>query len=165
MTAERTRFLFDYDPPSGLLRRRRHANRNSSYLPLGEAVGHMENSGYLRISIDGRRYLIHKIVWLHFYGEWPKNHIDHVDGNRSNNRIANLRLATPSQNSANKKTNNNNVLGCKGVKLHKQTGKYHARIYVGGVTISLGLHHKMEDAARAYANAAKIHFGEFARLS
>ena len=154
ITQEEAHNLFEYDPVTGSLR----------YRSNGKIAGSSQN-GYRRVKIKGKKYLVHRIIWLMVYGEWPSNHLDHRDCNRSNNRLENLRLANPHLNKANEPVRIDNLLQRKGVTFHRQTRKYQARIFVNGKSISLGLHHTIDDAAAAYAEAARKHFGEFARLS
>lgn len=93
----------------------------------------------------------------------PSERVDHKDGNGLNNRRNNLRLATHTQNMQNRKKHKNNTTGYKGV--FKNGKKYIARIRVNGKLLSCGTYETPELAARAYDNAALIHFGEFARLN
>lgn len=151
LTAEDVRGLFDYE--AGVFRWKKN----------GAIAGYAINTGYRAIKINGHQYVVHKLVWLYVYGIWPSGPLDHVDCNKSNNKIENLRLADASLNAANISVRPDNALSRKGVQLHKATGKYRARIFIKGKHISLGLHHKIEDAVSAYAKAAKEHFGEYAR--
>lgn len=91
--------------------------------------------------------------------------VDHMDRNVSNNRRSNLRVATELQNRSNKSRYSNNWSGFKGVHLVKATGKYQARIQVGGKRISLGCFTTPLEAGRAYDQAAKQYHGEFASLN
>ena len=89
--------------------------------------------------------------------------VDHINCDGLDNRRANLRFATPAQNSANSRRRWDNTSGYKGVYFHKQTGKWRARLRSAKKHYSLGLFDNLEDAARAYRVAAEQHFGEFAR--
>ena len=113
--------------------------------------------GYVFIGVDGTQYGAHRLAWLIRTGEWQPDgmQIDHINGVRSDNRIANLRLATPSQNNANWHRPG------KGIRLHS-CGKWEARLRVCGRALYLGLHDSAEEASAAYQGAAKLHFGEFA---
>jgi hypothetical protein len=91
--------------------------------------------------------------------------IDHIDRNKLNNRKSNLRLATHRQNDCNKIVRKDSVSGYKGVQLHKQTGKWRARIKVDYKNIHLGLFEDILDAAKAYNEAALRYYGEFAYLN
>jgi hypothetical protein len=103
------------------------------------------------------------LIWLYMTGEWPSDDIDHRDRDGLNNRWANLREATRSQNLANRCAQVNNAIGVKGVCLERATGRYLAYIKVAGRTIALGRFGTAEEASRAYMAAALQHFGEFAR--
>lgn len=90
---------------------------------------------------------------------------DHVDSNGLNNRRANLRAATPSQNQHNKRKPKNNTSGFKGVYQSKETGKWRAAITIRRRTVGLGSHDTPEAAHAAYANASAMMHGEFGRLA
>ena len=89
---------------------------------LGKLAGWIENTGYRRVLIDGKKYQIHRLVYMMHYGFMPKT-IDHLDGNRLNNKIENLRPATIEENCRNSIKRTNNTSGVKGVFWNKQTGK------------------------------------------
>ncbi|MCY7423508.1 HNH endonuclease [Bacillus amyloliquefaciens] len=91
--------------------------------------------------------------------------VDHINGNKLDNRRENLRIATRSQNNANKRMQSNNTSGYRGVNWHKQRRKWVAKIQVDRKSIHLGLYEKKEDAARAYNKAAVLYYGEFAQLN
>ncbi len=165
ITWERLGELLDYNPETGVFRWKKLSHESVSNISVGDVAGWVENNGYRRITIDGQRYVAHRLAWFYMKGEMPKGKLDHKDGNRDYSAIANLRIATPRQNSANRKCHANNLVGLKGVQIHKQTGKYRARIFINGKHVSLGLHDTPDDAARAYAVAARDAFGEFARVA
>lgn len=91
--------------------------------------------------------------------------IDHINGNTLDNRLSNLRKCTVSENAKNRSLNKNNTSGYKGAVWHAPTQKYQARIYVNGKWRSMGMHAEAKDAARAYNEAAKKYFGEYAKLN
>lgn len=127
----------------------------------GEIAGVLNKQGYFRIGYKQKTYLSHRVVWLLTYGKWPEGRLDHKDGNPKNNAIANLRVATPSQNRANTRKNPNTSSPYVGVVLHKKSGRFQAqcrRRY-------LGIFSSPEEAARAYDAYAKQQFGEFAKLN
>jgi hypothetical protein len=97
ITAERVRQLPHYDPDTGVLTRLISTNGDAR---AGEVVRGVCD-GYLTARIDGRRYQAHRLAWLYMIGEWPKANMDHVNGDRADNRWCNLREATNSQNQAN----------------------------------------------------------------
>lgn len=129
----------------------------------GLRAGGLCSQGYGRIKIAGKSYKAHRLAWLMFYGEWPKDMIDHINGNRSDNRIANLRLATNAQNQMNRaKPSRNNQTGTfLGVNFNKQANAYAARIKFGAKRIHLGYFDTPEEAAAAY-NTKKAELTHFA---
>lgn len=119
--------------------------------------------GYLDIKIDGVLYPAHRLAWLYVYGKMPDNLIDHIDCDRVNNRISNLREATHSENLRNTGRTVVNTSGFKGVSLHKMTGKWQARVGVNRTRKYLGLFDTPEEAFIAYQAAAQELHGEFYR--
>jgi hypothetical protein len=128
---------------------------------VGDVAGSLNRQGYIRIAIDYKYYLAHRLAWLYVYGEWPSGRLDHRDLDRANNRIANLRPATDMQNCANAKRRVDNSTGFKGVSTRQ--GRYIAQINRDGRRICLGRFDTPEAAHEAYKAAALKHFGEFAR--
>lgn len=115
--------------------------------------------------VYGRKYEVHRLIWLYMIGEWPKDQVDHRDTDKTNNRWSNLREATVAQNSHNVSKRSRNKSGYKGVSKHTQTGRWEAKIAVSGKHKYLGLFANKEDAVAAYAAAASQMHGEFARHS
>jgi len=125
----------------------------------GDLAGSVDSRNkYRRIKINERLYLAHRLAWFYVSGQWPINEIDHIDRNRSNNRICNLREATHAENMMNKPAYKNSKTGIKGVYWHKQHKKYAATIQTRGVTKHIGLYVSIESAALARKQASqKIH--------
>lgn len=134
---------------------------DGAHFRRGDRVG-SECGGYLNAKVCGRSFRVHRLVWLFEHGEFPDRHIDHVDMDRKNNRIENLRLATPSENVCNSRVRPSNQLGIKGVG--RDRGKYRARITVDGVCYYLGAYATPEAARKRWLEAALFYHGEFARL-
>ncbi len=111
---------------------------------------------YVASWIKGKRIYLHR----HIMGAKHGQMVDHKDGNQLNNRRSNLRFCTPSQNVINSKVRSNNTSGYRGVDATRL--RWRARIGVNGHRILLGIFDQIEDAATAYDQAAKMHFGEFA---
>lgn len=156
ITAQELRERLDYDPVSGVFRWKTSA---SNRIRVGSTAGCINTIGYCQIYIGSKPYLAHRLAWLHVFGAWPDGVIDHINGNRSDNRICNLREATRAQNNANARVRSDNTSGLKGVSpLH---GRWAAQ--AGGVY--LGLFDTPEEAHAAYVAAAKERFGNFARLT
>lgn len=155
LTTIKVRELFDYDAERGVLTRR----------GTDQLAGYMRKDGYRQITVGCRNYLAHRVVWLHVYGVWPAKHLDHINGRRDDNRICNLREATRSQNMANRVRHLNNKCGFKGVTFHKGCRKFRAAIRVNGKYLHLGFYENPQNAHAAYVDAARKHFGGFARAS
>ena len=116
----------------------------------------------IAIRIDGIGYSAHRLTFLYMRGYWPRDQVDHRDGDSLNNRWLNLRECTQSQNNINSKVYRTNKLGIRGVHRTKN-GKYCAILGKDSKKIHYSKHDTVEDAARAYRKAAKKYFGEFAR--
>ena len=170
---ERLRQLFCLDAATGVLTWRRRPCSEfqtprawsiwSARFPERPA-GAKDSRGYVRIMVDGHLRLAHRIVFALANGRDPgKDFIDHRDAAPSNNRPSNLRLATRSQNSLNRRAARTNTTGCKGVSFDKSKGCYGAEIQVAGKRFKLGCHPTPEVAAAAYGRAALELAGEFAR--
>lgn len=141
-----------YDAASGVLTWRVHARRAL----VGAKVGSLNGCGYVRFKLNGRFVLAHRAAWALHFGEWPAADLDHIDGSKANNRIANLRLASAAENAQNRALNRNNRSGFPGV--YAMQGRWRARIRVPGKRLSLGLFNTAEEAHTAYAAAkARLH--------
>ena len=153
---------FTYDQNTGKLYWR--VFRNSQAMKNQEAGG-VGTGGYRRVKIMGRLYPNSHIVFALCYGRYPDKFLDHVDQDKLNNRIDNLREATRPENGFNRGKNKNNSSGFKGVNYHKKDKLFVARIGVENNRVRLGAYSTSEEAALAY-NFAAVHFhGEFARLN
>lgn len=116
-------------------------------IPLGSDNG----NGYMRITVDGVSYYAHRLAWIYENGDFTKEHIDHIDGDRSNNKILNLRPATPSENQLNRHgAQVNSKSGEIGVSWHKKAGKWQ----VFKSKKYLGLFDSIDGAVAAYRSAA-----------
>lgn len=118
--------------------------------------------GYIQIMINGRNYTAHRLAWLYEYGEFPEGMIDHVNRDRTDNRIANLRTATGTQNLANARRSSTNTSGFKGVSYCRRTGKYEAYVHINGKKKYLGMYVTAEEAHATYIKNARESYGEFA---
>lgn len=161
LTAERLRELLHYDPGTGVFthltgfRKGRTAGRIRT-TPL------RKGGGYVQINVGCVGQLAHRLAWLYVFGTWPRE-LDHIDGNRANNVISNLRQASGSQNMANRGKQKNNTSGFKGAFKHQKGGRWFARIKRGNEHRYLGTFDTARLAHAAYAKAAAELFGEFAR--
>ena len=111
------------------------------------------SDGYLGGKLMGRSLKAHTVIWAMMNGEWPSGEIDHIDGNRTNNSIKNLRCVDKSTNQRNASLRLDNTSGVVGVSYNKQWGKWSARIQHGGKRIFLGWFETAEEAAIARRDA------------
>lgn len=162
LTAERLREVLSYDAETGAFRWKEQLAPRGK---IGMIAGNVADATRRRtIRIDKKLYLEHRLVWLFVHGRWPTNQIDHIDGDPGNNRLANLREATQSQNNFNQGLRRNNSSGIKGVSWDAARKKWAARISANGKVRALGRFETKEDAARAHHFAALTYHGDFARL-
>ena len=161
LTHERLYEVLDYSPILGLFwwLKSRGTKKAES------VAGTKRPDGYIQIQIDDRLYLAHRLAWLYVHGEWPPEEIDHKNNDPSDNRLANLRLATDSQNQANTPKQAHNTSGFKGVSWFRRDRKWRAEIQKDGKSRHLGYFADPVDAARAYDAKAKELHGDFARLN
>jgi hypothetical protein len=129
-------------------------------IKAGTVAGHLESDGYISITLLRNRHKAHRLAWLYMTGQWPKDLLDHIDRNKSNNVFANLREANASQNTANAQSKNSKN-GMKNVQWHKKANKWIANIRIDGKLKHLGYFTDVEDAKRCVANARLEFFGEF----
>jgi hypothetical protein len=167
VTQERVRELLSYDAETGVftwLRRSENSRLDKTFNArfAGTKAGSANSNGYLLIGIKGRLYPAHRLAWLWFHGTMPADQIDHIDGNRANNAIANLREATNSQNQRNRGSTKLNTSGFKGVSWRKEAGKWYAQIKIGGRPIFLGYYDTPAAASASYSVAAAKYHGSFA---
>ena len=147
--------IFNYDAETGLLswaKYRRGTRSNSS-------VGCHNNCGYIVVGVNGKRLLASRIIWEMNYGLIPNNaYIDHINGVRDDNRIANLRLVTRTENNKNAAKQQRNTSGVTGVSLHKLTGKWKVTASIDKKQRYIGLFSDFQDACDARKNA-ELAFG------
>lgn len=151
--------IISYDPHSGVItwKQREDRARRWNSRCAGKSAGTTCSGGYIGLRINGRRYLAHRLAWLLFYGEWPAENIDHINGDGRDNRIANLRACNQSENHQNRSRQGNNTSGIIGVS-PARGGMWVANIHIKKKQIYLGRFATKEDAGLAYAAAkARIH--------
>lgn len=150
---------FTYDQKTGVFRFRHdvRAGRNRAFLKAraGDTAGNLSPStGYWYLSIGGRRYAAHRMAFLYMTGAVPPDDIDHINGNKTDNRWSNLRQATRAQNMQNlSRPHADNTAGFLGVE--RKRGRFAARIAVGGKKLNLGVFNTPEEAHAAYVKAKR----------
>lgn len=149
LTAERLREVLHYEPETGEFSR-------CSGTRAGKPVGRIRPDGYLVISVDNSLHLAHRLAWLHVHSAWPSGRIDHINGNPTDNRLANLREATNGENMQNqRRAHRNNQTGMLGVHYHEENGNYVAQIRVDGKVRHIGSYRTDEEAHYAYLQAKR----------
>jgi hypothetical protein len=142
--------LFTYCPESGDIT---WEKPRSPRAVKGSKAGSLKTGGYLQIRIEGKNILAHRIAWAMHYGEWPNTFIDHINRDKIDNRIANLRLASRSENNRNIAARKGNKLQIKGVSYHARDRKFVAFISLGDKQKYLGGFDTAEEASLAYISA------------
>jgi len=151
ITAERLRFLVNYNPETGNFTWKISRRK----CKIGSEIGCIAKTGYKMIRLDNMLYLSHRLAWLYVYGNWPVNQIDHINGNRLDNSLANLREATNMENAQNRfNLRKNNKSGFAGVR--KENNKWLAEIKVNYIPIRIGLFNTPEEASQAYIKEKHI---------
>lgn len=149
--------LLDYSPDTGVFTWRTSKKSRKA----GSVAGSLDKTGYWLIRHGRDIYRAHRLAWLFVHGEWPGDLIDHINRDRADNRICNLRAATKSQNNINSVQERPNSSGVVGVSYCSQTGRWKAQIGCGGKMISLGRFDTVEQAYRCRKQSEKELFGEF----
>ena len=163
ITHERLLEVLSYDPETGEFRWRVKPTARMSIGDRAGAITGKKGTQYITIWVDMAPYKAHRLAWLYMTGEWPKEQIDHINVVGTDNRFANLREATQSQNQHNVGLRKDSTSGFKGVSFDKNRGLWRARIMVFGNTKFIGYFATAEDAAKSRVEMAiKVH-GSFAR--
>jgi len=143
-----------YDPDTGLMRRiMRVCPKTGNSVPIDRLVTNRNNRGYYWISIHRTMYLVHRLAFLYMTGEHPNGEVDHINGDRSDNRWVNLRDCDCAANSRNQGVRKDSTSGVRGVTFSSSAGKWVARISDNGVRKSLGYHTTFESAVLARRKA------------
>ena len=140
LTIERLKYLLTYDADTGLF-----------YNRFGKKMGTLnKRHNYVYVGVDYKLYRAHRLAWFYTHGKWPEGDIDHINGVRDDNRLANLRDVTRSFNLLNRSGKKNNSTGHKGINKNKY-GSYHTYISINNKRINLGFFSTLEEAIAARA--------------
>lgn len=155
LTQQKLKEYVRYDPETGIFTW--VFSKNAHYpIVLGNRADTI-SKGYCRVGIKRVRYAAHRLAWLYMTGEWPKNMVDHINGNPLDNRFCNLRDVTASVNLQNqRKASPRNKLGFLGVSFNKKSRKYDAFICTNYQKKWLGNYLTPEEAHRAYLTAKRV---------
>lgn len=162
LTQERLRELIAYEPITG----RFIWTKARRSVTVGKEAGTINSRGYRNLCIDGTLYLAHRVAWFYMHGVWPEQ-IDHINGNKADNRWENLRECTAAENGQNLALNPRNKVGLPGVFFNNTRNRWQASIQIAGKPKYLGRYKTAEEAGAAYIQAkARLHtFQPTVRLS
>lgn len=146
ITQSQLKKMLRYDPKTGLFT---WIIKAANCIKVGDIAGHQEKNGYHVNVLRNKKYLSHRLVWLYVNGYLPENEIDHINRDKSDNRISNLRETTRQCNMRNKDIQKNNKSGVVGVFCFKSRKKYLATIGISGKLIHLGYYINIKDAVKA----------------
>ncbi|MGQ5734206.1 HNH endonuclease [Serratia sp. IR-2025] len=152
LTRDRLLEVLDYNKETGVFLWKKKLSARGA---VGKVAG-TNSYGYCAINIDGVRYFAHRLAWLYAYGDWPNKEVDHIDRNRMNNAISNLRDVSRVVNALNNSPQSINSSGIKGVTFCKQRGTWQAQINIAGKNITLGRYQSIDEAAIAYNSANMV---------
>lgn len=163
MDQDTVKGLFLYCDKGFLIwKKKTHASANNT--PLNMKAGTKDFNGYMNIGINNKIYKEHRLVYLYHFGFIPKI-IDHINRNKEDNRIENLRECTHSQNKMNQGLKSNNTSGVVGVNFDLRRNNWYARITIKGNVKYLGSYKDIEEAKKVRFNAERKYFKEFAYIS
>ena len=154
LTQKELHKLFNYDEQSGVFtyaKKVKYAKHN-----VGDVVGTLNPDGYLRVMVNKKHYPLHRLAWIYIHGELP-NKIDHINHNRSDNRIVNLRSVTTTVNKRNSSLYSTNTSGQCGVSWCKQTDRWRSGIVIDGKHKCLGRFTDFSEAVNARKNAEVLY--------
>jgi hypothetical protein len=156
--------IFSLDLNTGIFTYKIKTNRN---IIIGQKAGTPDKNGYISLHINGKHYSAHRLAFYCYHSYLPDKPliIEHTDGNKQNNSINNLRVATQQQNVANRKSHSHKKY--KGVYYNKNANKnkYYSQIKCRDKRYHLGMFSNQEDAGKAYDKKAYELYGRFARLN
>lgn len=149
ITQKYLKSILDYDPKTGVF----HWKRNQGTAKKGSVAGSSHSEGYVSIRINKKLYFAHRLAWLHVHGYFPENNIDHINRNRRDNKINNLREVSQSCNLRNKVFSDKNTSGVTGVSWLKRRGKWQSYITANKKRHPLGTYGSFDDAVCARLSA------------
>jgi len=157
-THEELKSLFIYGTSTGNFYRK---TSPCNSVKIGDKAGTVKANGYTYIRFQGKQQAAHRLAWLFIYGRWPTKRLDHINGDKADNRMCNLRLVTQSENQLNRKLCSRSSTGIKGVSTHSASGKYQVTLSVDGVKRHFGLFGSIELAELVARGAREKYHGEY----
>lgn len=160
LTQERLKEFLFYDNKTGCFYRHK-SFKTGKQIPY-KLVGTQRPDGYLSTCIDGKTYLLHRLAWLYVHNKWPDDVIDHINGNKSDNKITNLRSVTQSQNLINRDFDRKSNYKIGGVYWNKGKNAWMVRITINKKQVYMGLYDDFFEACCVRKSAVNTYYGEYA---
>lgn len=157
LTWETLTNVLEYDENTGIFTWRENRGYKAK---IGTQAGSLEQTGYISIRLGRVSYLAHRLAWFYVYKCWPTNYIDHIDRNKVNNAISNLRDIEQVWNSRNRDINKNNTSGYTGVYFSSKDNTWKAEIIINTIKTRLGSFSTPEEASEVYRAFEKAHTHE-----
>ena len=154
VTHEKLKQILNYNPSTGVFTWKINASASAR---VGDVAGTIDNKGYRRVGFSRKYRRAHRLAWFYVYGVWPEDQIDHINRDRDDNRIENLRSVNSQQNSRNRSPEINR-LGVIGVSWCNKSGKFHSRISIDRKNKPLGYFSGFFDAVCARKSAENRYF-------
>jgi len=152
LTQSRLQEVLEYNPITGVFTRR----LKQTGVKQGSISGSRSNEGYLVTTIDSEAFKCHRLAWLYMTGEWPAGQIDHINGDRSDNRFSNLRVVLKQQNAENQRKAQRNNKSTNTLGTFKNGSGFAARISHNNAKIYLGTFKTLDEASAAYIAAKRV---------
>ena len=149
---EKLELILDYNADTGEFKWTSFNSRNTN---KGKIAGTKLSNKYIRIFIYGKLYQAHRLAWYMYYGKEPEHGLDHIDGDKHNNAIGNLRDVPQSSNAKNSSLSKSNSSGFTGVTFMRKSKKWRSRIMVDGADIHLGFYDDKQKAISARVRATR----------
>ena len=155
------RSMLEYDPITGIVTWK----EGRSNVFKGKIAGCLHSSGYKVMTFNSKTHKLHRIIWVYLFGHIPEGfYLDHINGNKIDNRLENFRLVTANQNQQNRPAPKNSSSGYRGVSWHKKVNKWMSRICHNRKRITIGFFDSAEEAYAAYKKEANKLFTHHDRL-
>jgi len=162
ITQSELKELLDYNPETGIFVWKTHLKQSNKY--EGDSAGCLSGGGYIAIQIKGVRHYGHRLAWLYVYGKFPDKELDHINRDKADNRISNLREVTRSENMQNVGLRKDNTSGESNISYRKDRNKYRAFVTENNKYKSLGHFETIEEAKTALDNYNSEEYWDEARI-
>jgi hypothetical protein len=159
-TIEELRTVFRYDPETGFIH---WLNKPIGRMSVNGKAECLDKDGYVSVGHGKKRYRTHRLAWALQTGNWPTKGLDHINGNRTDNRWTNLREANDRQNQQNSKLRSDNTIGHKGIYWYRPRSSWRVKIRDGTGREIIKYRKNLEEAIKLAAKLRETHHGEFAR--